>query len=224
GEQALEHLGHEVRDSDCAHLPIGQELLQRPVRTDGALEVRSQRLMQEQQVDLLNTQFSGRLIKGMQGLGIPVVADPQLRLDEYVRPLQARGADALADLTLIPIRCGEGDPPVADPQRVSHSRRGLLRGSLDSAEAQSWHSNTVVQGDVLAHNCHARPPVRAEVGTISTPLARPRQPSRRPGCPAAVSSVAARLPSSFSRSSVGEPGWAVNANMNQSALAGNSIA
>src|SRR5699024_3685441 len=203
---------------------IGHQLLQRLVRTNRPLEVGGQRLVQQQQIDLLNTQFPSRLIKAVQRLVVAVVGDPQLGLDEDLGAVQARLLDALADLALVAIGgCGI-DQTVANAQGLSDCGDGLLRRGLEDAEAQRGHGDTIVQGDVPIHDLHARSPAAAEEGTVSTPLTQPVQLSRRGHRPAAASGVAVRLPSSLIRSWLAEPGSAVKANMNQSGFAGNSIA
>jgi hypothetical protein len=57
---------HEVGDTDRADLAVGVQLLQRLVCVDGQFELAGQRLVQDQQVDLLDTELAGRLVEGVQ--------------------------------------------------------------------------------------------------------------------------------------------------------------
>jgi hypothetical protein len=75
-------LGHEVADADGADLAVGEELLERPVGVEGAVGGRGQRVMQEQQVDLVDAQLAGALVESAQRSVVAVVGDPELRLDE----------------------------------------------------------------------------------------------------------------------------------------------
>src|SRR5699024_2909364 len=143
---------------------------------------------------------------------------------EDLRPLQAGLPDALADLTLVEVGGGSIDQPVTDPQGFADRCSGLLRWGLEDAETQCRHLHAVVQCDVCTHTGNARFSVVAEEGTVSTPFGRQSSRSTNPDRSPAGAFVAARLPSSFSRSSDELPGSAVKANMNQSRFAGNSIA
>jgi hypothetical protein len=57
--------------------------------------------VQDEQVDLVDTELAGALVEGVQRGVVAVVADPDLGLDEHVGPAHARAADALADLALV---------------------------------------------------------------------------------------------------------------------------
>ena len=67
-EQGGEVVDHEVADPDRADLPVGEQRLQRPVRLQGRLELRRQRLVQDQQVDLVDAELAGALLEPVQGL------------------------------------------------------------------------------------------------------------------------------------------------------------
>src|SRR5512133_3852678 len=77
-EQRGEVLDHEVADPDGSYLPLGKQRLQGLVSLQGRLEVRGQRLMQDQQVDLVYSKLAGALVEAVQRLVIAVVADPDL--------------------------------------------------------------------------------------------------------------------------------------------------
>ncbi len=76
-------LGHEVAYSDGAHLAIGEELLERSVGVEGAIEFRGNRLMEDQEVELLDPQLAGALFEPVPGRLVAIVVDPDLRLDEH---------------------------------------------------------------------------------------------------------------------------------------------
>src|SRR6478735_6320590 len=92
-QQRREVFGHEVADPDRAYPPVRQQRLQRLVGADRLVEVGGQRLVQQEQVDLLDPELAGTLVERVQGLVVAVVADPDLRLHEDLRPVQPRAAD-----------------------------------------------------------------------------------------------------------------------------------
>lgn len=100
--------------------PVGQELLQRLVGADRASELAGQRLVQDQQVDLLDAELAGTLVERVQRLVVSEVADPHLGLDEHRRPVQTGAADRLPDLALIAVGRGGVDVAVARRQRRLH--------------------------------------------------------------------------------------------------------
>ena len=55
-----EVVDHEVADPDGAHLAVVEQRLQRPVRLQGLVELRRQRLVQDQQVDLVDAELARR--------------------------------------------------------------------------------------------------------------------------------------------------------------------
>jgi hypothetical protein len=62
-------------------LAVAQQRLQRLVGADGEVELPRQRLVENQQVDLVDAKLAGALVEGVQGLVVPVVGDPDLGLD-----------------------------------------------------------------------------------------------------------------------------------------------
>jgi hypothetical protein len=76
GQQVVEVLGHEVAHADRADPALGEESLERPVGVEGAVEGRGQRLVQEQQVDLVDAELAGALVERVQRGVVAVVADP----------------------------------------------------------------------------------------------------------------------------------------------------
>src|SRR5437773_9343137 len=83
-EELREVLDHEVADPDGADLALSEQGLQGAVSIQGPLERRRQRLVQEQQVDLVDAELAGALVEAVQRLVVAVVADPDLRLQEDV--------------------------------------------------------------------------------------------------------------------------------------------
>ena len=69
--------------------------------------------MQDEQVQILHAELAGRFVPGVQGLVVAVVTDPDLGLDEDVRTVQARIADAVPDFPLVAVGSGGVDVPVA---------------------------------------------------------------------------------------------------------------
>jgi len=59
--------------------------------------------VQDQQVDLVDAQLAGALVMRVQRLVVAVVADPDLRLDEDLRPVEAGPSQRLTDLPLVAV-------------------------------------------------------------------------------------------------------------------------
>jgi len=83
-EQSGEVVDHEVADADGADLAVGQQRLQAAIGLKRSLEGRGQRLVQDEQVDLLDAELARALLEAVQRLVVAVVGDPDLRLDEDV--------------------------------------------------------------------------------------------------------------------------------------------
>jgi hypothetical protein len=62
-EQGREVLDHEVADPDRADPAVSQQRLQGLVGRYGAVELRGQRLVQDQQVDLIDPELAGALLE-----------------------------------------------------------------------------------------------------------------------------------------------------------------
>ena len=138
---------HEVADADRADLAVGEQLLQRLVGVDGQLELAGQRLVQDEQVDLVDSQLAGRLLEGVQRGVVAVVGDPDLGLDEDLIAGQPGAPDRLADLPLVAV-CRSGvDVAVTRLQRDPDGCDRLVRRSLEDAEPEDRYLDAIVQGE-----------------------------------------------------------------------------
>ena len=98
---------HEVADADRAHLAVGEQGFQRPVGLQSRVELRRQRLVQDEQVDLVDAELAGTLVEAMQGLVVAVVADPDLgstKTSAASSPEAARASPTSRSLPSTPAR------------------------------------------------------------------------------------------------------------------------
>ena len=79
-----EVLHHEVADADRADPAAREQSLQGTVGLESPLEGRRERLVEDQQVDLVDAELAGALLKAVQSPAISVVADPDLGLQEHL--------------------------------------------------------------------------------------------------------------------------------------------
>ena len=167
-QQRGQVIDHEVADPDRTDLTVGQQLLQGAVCLQGLVEFRRQRLVQDQQVDLLDAELASALVEAVQRLVVPVVADPDLGLDEDLGAVDAGLGDGLADLALVAVRGGGVDVPVAGRQRGLDGRTGLLGRGLEYAQADGGDLYAVVQQYPLSPPflpCHSPQRGRTRPGT-----------------------------------------------------------
>ena len=82
-------LDHEVADPDRADLAVSEQTLQRAVCPQRSVERRRQRLVEDQQVDLVDAKLAGALLEPVQSFVVPIVTDPDLRLQEDLPPSEA---------------------------------------------------------------------------------------------------------------------------------------
>ena len=136
---------HEVADPDGADLAVREQRLERAVRLQGLVEGRGQRLVQDQQVDLVDAELGGALLEAVQRLVVAVVADPDLGLDEDLVAGEAGAVDGLADLALVAVRRGGVDVAVAGAQRRLDGRAGLVGRGLEHPEPEGGHRDVVVE-------------------------------------------------------------------------------
>jgi hypothetical protein len=130
-------------------------------------------LVQDEEVDLFNTELLRALIESVQGLVISVVGDPNLRFDEQVLAGNARSADTFADLPLIAIRGGSVDMAVANLDRRTDRGGGLFGDALVNAQPHGGHLNTVVKRDYGVVAGHYRPSLCVAVVCSVSPLVDP---------------------------------------------------
>jgi hypothetical protein len=97
-----EVVDHEVADPDRPDLAVAQQALERTVGIEGLVEGRRERLVQDEQVDLVHSELAGTLLETVQGLVETVVADPDLRFDEDLVPGDARGLNRLPTSRSLP--------------------------------------------------------------------------------------------------------------------------
>ena len=150
-QQLVEVVGHEVGDADGPHAAVLEQLLEGAVGLDRQVEAARQRLVEDEQVDLVDPELAGALVEGVQGGVVAVVADPDLSLDEDIRSCQAGAADGLADLALVGIGGSGVDVAVPRAQRGLDGVDRLLGRGLEDAEAECGHLDAVVQGHARGH-------------------------------------------------------------------------
>lgn len=108
--------------------------------------------MEDEEVNVVDAELAGTLVEPVQRLVVAVVADPDLGLDEHLVPVDPGSMDGLTDLTLVAVRGGGVDVPVAGAQRGLNRGAGLLRRGLEHPEPESGHLDAVVQLQ-LVHEC-----------------------------------------------------------------------
>jgi len=58
--------------------------------------------VEDEEVELFDTEFAGALVEGMQSLVVPVVGDPDFRFDEDLAAIEAGSPDRLTDAFSLP--------------------------------------------------------------------------------------------------------------------------
>ena len=66
-EQPLEVGGHDVADADRTDAAVGEQLFERPVGVDDGVEGGRHRLVQDEQVELVDAELAGALVERVQG-------------------------------------------------------------------------------------------------------------------------------------------------------------
>jgi hypothetical protein len=105
--------------------------------------------MQDQQVDPADVELPGALLECVQRLVVPVVADPDLCLQEHVRGVEIGGVHRLADLPLVAVGRCSVDMPVSGGERRGYRRARLVRWRLKDPEAECRDLHAVVEDDGL---------------------------------------------------------------------------
>ena len=150
-EKLVEVIGHEVADADGADLAVGQQSLERLVGLDGEVEPTGERLVEDEQVDLVDAELAGALGEGVERLVVAVVADPHLGLDEHVVAVDAAAADGVTDTALVAIGGGGVDVSVPDAQGGLDRRGGLVGRGLEHPEADGGDLDAVVEDERGRH-------------------------------------------------------------------------
>ena len=101
--------------------------------------------MQDQQIDLVDTELAGALLEAVQRLVVAVVADPDLGLQEDLRAVQPRNAERFSDLPLVAVGSGGVNVSVASRERRLDRGSGLVSGCLEHAQTQRGQLDAVVQ-------------------------------------------------------------------------------
>lgn len=109
---------HEVAYPDSANLALREKLFEGPVGRDGAIEGGWQRLMQQQQIEMIEAKLTRALLEGVQGLVVPIITDPDLRFDENLVASEAGASNPLANLSLVGVRSCRIDQAIAESQRL----------------------------------------------------------------------------------------------------------
>ena len=136
-EQVLEVVSHEVRDADRARAAGGEHLLDRLVCADGAVELARHRVVQQEEVDVVDAEPPQAAVEADECLVVAVVADPELGDDEDLAAVDRGASDPLADLALVAV-CGGGvEERVAVRDRGLDRNGRLLRRALEDAEAEA---------------------------------------------------------------------------------------
>ena len=131
----------EIAHADGANLAFLVQLLQ---RAPGAVHV-GERLVEQHQIQIIQTQLPQRILDGFTSLGIAVMLDPHLCGNEQLAAVDAAIADALTDLRLIHIRLGSIDMPVSHLDGILNASSGLVPGHLKNAKAQFRHRHAIAQ-------------------------------------------------------------------------------
>jgi hypothetical protein len=94
--------------------------------------------VQDQQVDPVDAELAGALVKAVQRLVVTVVTDPDLRLDEHLVAGQARVIDGLADFAFVVVRGDGVDEPVAERGHLDAVVQGHVHGHGAMRTLRDW--------------------------------------------------------------------------------------
>ena len=105
------------------------------------------RLVQDQQVDLVDPELAGALVEGVQGGVVPVVADPDLGLDEDLAAVEPGSSEPFAHLPLVAVRRGGVDVPVTRCECCLDGCDRLVGRRLEDAVPERGQRDAVVEGE-----------------------------------------------------------------------------
>ena len=131
----------KVAHADGAHLAFLVQLLQ---CAPGTVHI-GERLMEQHQIQIIQSQPPQRTFNRFTGLRIAVMFDPHLGGDEQLTAVDAAVANALPDLGLVHIGLGGVDVSVSDLDGVGHASRRFVTGHLEDAETQLRHDHAIAQ-------------------------------------------------------------------------------
>src|SRR5699024_8985392 len=87
-------------------------------------------------------------VTGVQTCALPIlVADPELRLQEHLGTVQARGAQTLPHLPFVAVGGGGVDVPVPGLESGGHGAARVLWGGLEDAQTDGRDGDGVVQSE-----------------------------------------------------------------------------
>jgi hypothetical protein len=94
-------------------------------------------LVEDEQVDPVDAELAGALVKGVESLLVAVVAAPDLGLDEHVVAIYSAATDGVTDTALVVIGGDGVDVSVPDAQGGLDGGGGLVgRGLEDPARGR----------------------------------------------------------------------------------------
>jgi hypothetical protein len=94
--------------------------------------------VEDQQVDLVDAELSGALLEAMQRLVVSVVADPDLGLEEDLRPIHIGTVYGLSNLALVAVGRSSIDVPVSGIECHADGVSGLIGRRLEHTEPKRW--------------------------------------------------------------------------------------
>src|SRR5215210_1210205 len=116
-----------------------------PGRHEVAVVERRQGPVDQKQIHIVETEVREGLVERFARVFRFVERVVELACDEDVAAVEARGAQALTDLTFVAVHLGRVDVPVANPEGLGHSLSGLLRFDLEDPETELRDSVATVQ-------------------------------------------------------------------------------
>jgi hypothetical protein len=99
--------------------------------------------VQDEQVDLVDAELAGNLLRRVQGGVVPVVADPHLRLQHHLLTRNPAAAQTFTDLPLVSVRGGGVNVTVADLERGPDGGNRLGWWGLEDTEADGGQGDAV---------------------------------------------------------------------------------
>ena len=140
-QRLLDQRHGEVRHADMARQPVALDLAQ---RADGVRQ-RDLRIgpVQQQQVDLAQPQPHQAIARRALELARGEMARPDFGGDEHVVALDARGAQAFADLALVVVHLRGVDVAIAEPQRLLDDAGAGAAAQFPGAEPEQRNPRAI---------------------------------------------------------------------------------